>query len=328
MGNAVFLIMKAEKSFWKYCTILKGRVVLEWNGENSEVNKKQGDGEMKVLFNGRLMERSECAVDIEDRGYQFGDGVYEVIRIYNGILFTLDEHIARLYKSAAEIGIDLSFSEAELKSQLKELVDINQMRDGGLYLQVTRGKAPRKHQYGAGLTPQVTAYTFPIQKPEKEQQNGVSAITADDMRWLRCDIKSLNLLYNVMIKQKAHEASSFEAILIRDGLVTEGTSSNVYVVKKNVIYTHPVTTLILNGITRKKVLQLCEKHGLNYEEKAVTKDELLNADEVFITSTTAEVIPVTSIDGQTIGSGAPGPLTKNVQTALQNSILSETAKPV
>ncbi|BCE12045.1 hypothetical protein RSC2_03841 [Bacillus paralicheniformis] len=145
------MIMKAEKSFWKYCTILKGRVVLEWNGENSEVNKKQGDGEMKVLFNGRLMERSECAVDIEDRGYQFGDGVYEVIRIYNGILFTLDEHIARLYKSAAEIGIDLSFSEAELKSQLKELVDINQMRDGGLYLQVTRGKARESTNTEQGL---------------------------------------------------------------------------------------------------------------------------------------------------------------------------------
>ncbi|MEC1261736.1 D-amino-acid transaminase [Bacillus swezeyi] len=283
---------------------------------------------MKVFFNGRLIERSECAVDIEDRGYQFGDGVYEVIRIYNGSFYTLNEHIARFFKSAAEIGIDLPFSEAELKGELKELIEANQVQDGGLYLQATRGKAPRKHQYEAGLTPQVTAYTFPIQKPEKEQQHGVSVITADDLRWLRCDIKSLNLLYNVMIKQKASEASSFEAILIRDGVVTEGTSSNVYAVKQNVIYTHPATNLILNGITRMKLLELFAKNGWQHKEKAITKDELLSADEVFISSTTAEVIPVTVIDGQKVGTGTPGPLTKEVQKAMQNSILSETAKPV
>ncbi|MFN2746879.1 MULTISPECIES: D-amino-acid transaminase [Bacillus] len=283
---------------------------------------------MKVLFNGRLVERSECAVDIEDRGYQFGDGVYEVIRIYNGSFYTLDEHIARFYKSASEIGIVLPFSETELKGKLKELIEVNQAQDGGLYLQVTRGKAPRKHQYEAGLTPQVTAYTFPIKKPEQEQQNGVSAITADDLRWLRCDIKSLNLLYNVMIKQKASEVSSFEAILVRDGFVTEGTSSNVYAVKQNVIYTHPATNLILNGITRMKLLELFAKNGWKHEEKAITKEELLTADEVFISSTTSEVIPVTVIDGQEIGTGTPGPLTKEVQKAMQNSILAETAKPV
>lgn len=288
--------------------------------------KEQGDGEMKVLFNGRLMERSECAVDIEDRGYQFGDGVYEVIRIYNGSLYTLDEHIARFFKSAAEIGIVLPFSEAELKGELKGLIKANQVDDGGLYLQATRGTAPRKHQYKPGPTPQVTAYTFPIKKPVNEQENGVSVITEDDLRWLRCDIKSLNLLYNVMIKQKAHEASSFEAILIRDGFVTEGTSSNVYAVKQNVIYTHPASNLILNGITRRTLLELFRKNGWQHEEKAITKDELMNADEVFISSTTAEVIPVTVIDGQNIGTGAPGPLTKEVQKALQDNILSETAK--
>ncbi|MEH6971969.1 D-amino-acid transaminase [Bacillus sp. JJ675] len=280
---------------------------------------------MKVLFNGRLMDRSECAVDIEDRGYQFGDGVYEVIRIYNGTLYTLDEHVARFFKSAAEIRIDLPFSEDELKSDLKGLIKANQVQDGGLYLQATRGTAPRKHQYPAGLDPQVTAYTFPIKKPVNEQQTGVSVITEEDLRWLRCDIKSLNLLYNVMIKQKAHEASSFEAILVRDGLVTEGTSSNVYAVKDQVIYTHPATNLILNGITRRTLLELIQKNGWQYEEKAMSKDELMNADEVFISSTTAEVIPVTVIDGQNVGTGVPGPRTKEVQKALEEHILSVTA---
>ncbi|MDA1476061.1 D-amino-acid transaminase [Bacillus changyiensis] len=281
---------------------------------------------MKVLFNGRFVDRSECKVDIEDRGYQFGDGVYEVIRIYNGTFYLLHEHIARLFRSASEIEMVLPFSEAELRDQLKELIIINQVDDGGIYLQVTRGTAPRKHQYNPGLKPQFIAYPLPVQKPVLQQQTGVSVITAEDLRWLRCDIKSLNLLYNVMAKQKAYEASAFEAILLRGGVVTEGTTSNVFVVKHHIIYTHPATNLILNGITRRKLLQLFQKNGWPYQEKKITKDQLLTADEVFISSTTAEVMPVTVIDGQNIGAGTPGRLTKEVQKVFQHHILLETSK--
>ncbi|MDA7028141.1 D-amino-acid transaminase [Bacillus sp. CLL-7-23] len=281
---------------------------------------------MKVLFNGRFVERSECKVDIEDRGYQFGDGVYEVIRVYNGTFYLLHEHIARLFRSASEIELVLPFSEAELRDQLKELIIINKVDDGGIYLQVTRGTAPRKHQYKPGLKPQFIAYPLPVEKPVFQQQTGVSVITAEDLRWLRCDIKSLNLLYNVMAKQKAYEASAFEAILLRGGVVTEGTTSNVFVVKHQIIYTHPATNLILNGITRRKLLELFQKNGWPYQEKKITKDQLLTADEVFITSTTAEVMPVTVIDGQNIGAGTPGRLTKEVQKAFQHHILLETSK--
>ncbi|PRR97615.1 D-amino-acid transaminase [Bacillus atrophaeus] len=275
---------------------------------------------MKVLVNGQLLKRDAAAIDIEDRGYQFGDGIYEVIRVYEGVLYGLREHAERFFRSAAEIGIDLPFSIEDLEWKLEKLVQENGVESGGVYIQTTRGVAPRKHQYEAGLAPQTTAYTFPVKKPENEQAHGVSAITDKDLRWLRCDIKSLNLLYNVMIKQKAYETGAYEAVLIRDGIVTEGTSSNVYAVKDGVVRTHPANQLILNGITRMNILELIQKNGWKLEEEPVTEEELRQAEEIFISSTTSEVIPVVTLDGEAVGSGAPGPLTKQLQAAFQESI--------
>ncbi|ATV00737.1 D-amino-acid transaminase [Bacillus velezensis] len=278
---------------------------------------------MKTLVNGQLIDREEAAVDIEDRGYQFGDGVYEVIRVYNGALFGLREHIDRLFRSAAEIGITLPFSAEDIEWDLQKLVQENKLIDGGVYMQTTRGKAPRKHQYDEGLEPQTTAYTFSVKKPENEQKAGAQAITAEDKRWLRCDIKSLNLLYNVMIKQKAYEAGAYEAVLIRDGAVTEGTSSNVYAVINGTVRTHPANELILNGITRMKLLELMKENGIEVREKALTEDELRDADEIFISSTTAELIPIVTLDGKPVGSGAPGPVAKTIQEAFQSHIQQE-----
>lgn len=163
---------------------------------------------MKILYNGDFIEKKDAHVDIEDRGYQFGDGVYEVIRVYNGTLFTLKEHTERLFKSAKEIGIHLQGTVSDMEEKLQQLVAHNQLTDGGVYIQVTRGVAPRKHQYSDSLTPQITAYTFQVKKPVQEQKAGAKAILSEDLRWLRCDIKSLNLLYNIMEKQKASEAGS------------------------------------------------------------------------------------------------------------------------
>ncbi|MES5394615.1 D-amino-acid transaminase [Bacillus amyloliquefaciens] len=278
---------------------------------------------MKALVNGQLIDREEAAVDIEDRGYQFGDGVYEVIRVYNGALFGLREHIVRLFRSAAEIGIALPFSAEDIEWDLQKLVQENKLIDGGVYIQTTRGKAPRKHQYDKGLEPQTTAYTFSVKKPENEQKAGAQAITAEDKRWLRCDIKSLNLLYNVMIKQKAYEAGAYEAVLIRDGAVTEGTSSNVYAVINGTVRTHPANELILNGITRIKLLELMKEHGIEVREKPLTEDELRGADEIFISSTTSELIPIVTLDGKPVGSGAPGPVAKTILEAFQSRIQQE-----
>ncbi|ARW38213.1 MULTISPECIES: D-amino-acid transaminase [Bacillus] len=278
---------------------------------------------MKALVNGQLIDREEAAVDIEDRGYQFGDGVYEVIRVYNGALFGLREHIVRLFRSAAEIGIALPFSAEDIEWDLQKLVQENKLIDGGVYIQTTRGKAPRKHQYDKGLEPQTTAYTFSVKKPENEQKAGAQAITAEDKRWLRCDIKSLNLLYNVMIKQKAYEAGAYEAVLIRDGAVTEGTSSNVYAVINGTVRTHPANELILNGITRIKLLELMKENGIEVREKPLTEDELRGADEIFISSTTSELIPIVTLDGKPVGSGAPGPVAKTILEAFQSRIQQE-----
>ncbi|WP_424161888.1 D-amino-acid transaminase [Bacillus amyloliquefaciens] len=278
---------------------------------------------MKALVNGQLIDREEAAVDIEDRGYQFGDGVYEVIRVYNGALFGLREHIVRLFRSAAEIGIALPFSAEDIEWDLQKLVQENKLIDGGVYIQTTRGKAPRKHQYDKGLEPQTTAYTFSVKKPENEQKVGAQAITAEDKRWLRCDIKSLNLLYNVMIKQKAYEAGAYEAVLIRDGAVTEGTSSNVYAVINGIVRTHPANELILNGITRIKLLELMKENGIEVREKPLTEDELRGADEIFISSTTSELIPIVTLDGKPVGSGAPGPVAKTILEAFQSRIQQE-----
>ncbi|WP_353856252.1 D-amino-acid transaminase [Bacillus sp. Bos-x628] len=279
---------------------------------------------MKVLYNGDLIEKKDARVDIEDRGYQFGDGVYEVIRVYNGTLFTLKEHTERLFNSAKEIGIYLKGTVSDMEEKLKQLVAANQLTDGGVYIQVTRGVAPRKHQYNDSLIPQITAYTFQVKKPVQEQTAGAKALLSEDLRWLRCDIKSLNLLYNVMEKQKASKAGAFEAILVRDGFVTEGTSSNVYAVIDGVIRTHPANNLILNGITRRKLLEVCAEQGCSVEETRISKEELLCAQEIFISSTTAEVVPITELEGKPVGKGVPGDITKRIQEGFQQKIKHES----
>lgn len=273
-----------------------------------------------ILWNDRLVPRSEAKVDIEDRGYQFGDGVYEVIRVYGGRTFYLQEHLLRLEKCAREIGLPLPWDVSQLAERINQLVEANQLREGTVYLQVTRGAAPRNHAFPESVQPVLIAYTSEAPRPVAMLKDGIRTCTLEDIRWLRCDIKSLNLLGAVLAKQEALERGCKEAILVRNGSVTEGSSSNVFIVKNDILYTHPANNLILHGITRAIILKCAEEAGIPVKEETFSVDSLYNADEVFITGTTVEVCPVTQVDDRKIGSGTPGPLTRRLQQAFDEQI--------
>lgn len=275
----------------------------------------------KVIFDGQLINRSEASVDIEDRGYQFGDGVYEVIRVYNGKMFTSKEHLQRLFESGKKIGMDIPYGLDEIKAMLEDLIQANNLTLGTVYLQVTRGVAPRNHMFpSSDVKPMFVAYTREVARPEENMMNGVKTISVEDIRWQLCDIKSLNLLGNLLAKQKAADAGCFEAIQHRNGTVTEGSLSNVSIVVDGVVKTHPANHLILNGISRQVMLKTCEKAGIPFAEKPYTLDELKNADEVFLTGTTVEVMPIIEVDGQRIGNGKPGEITKKLQELFKAEI--------
>jgi D-alanine transaminase len=285
----------------------------------------------KIILNGEMVERSTVNIDIEDRGYQFGDGIYEVIRVYNGKLFTKEAHIKRLYESAEKISMILPFDQKSIEQQLENLVEENQLQTGIIYLQFTRGVSMRAHGFpGEDVTPVFVAYTREVERPKSSMDNGVKGILVDDIRWLRCDIKSLNLLGNILAKQEAANHGCFEAIQYRSNIVTEGSSSNVFVVKNGELWTHPATNLILNGITRRVILDICKKQQIQVIEKPFTIAELLEADEIFISSTTSEIMPIVHLakntktdillDEKRIGEGQPGKLTRKLQKLFEQEI--------
>lgn len=271
----------------------------------------------KVLFNNEIIDR-DIVIDIEDRGYQFGDGIYEVVGVYQSKAFLMDEHMTRLKRSAEELNMQLPFEMEELKEKLVKLTELNNITEGLIYLQVSRGTAPRIHELPADpITPVVVAYTQRLGDLTELQDNGSTAILHEDIRWLRCDIKSLNLLPNTMAKQKAVENDAVEAILHRGDTVTEASSSNVFIVKNRELYTHPANNYILNGITRQKLMEICSNLSIKVHEEIYTVDDLLEADEVFITATKLDVVPITEVDGRTIGLGKPGAVAKELLTAFR-----------
>lgn len=274
-----------------------------------------------VLLNGKIINRSEAKVDVEDRGYQFGDGIYEVIRVYNGKMFTAGEHLSRFKKSAESIGIALPFTSLQLMNMLEELLIKNHLETGNIYMQITRGTAPRNHVFPTGnVTPTLVAYTIKVGRPLGNLKSGVKAILTEDIRWLRCDIKSLNLLGNLLAKQKASEQGCFEAIQHRGEDVTEGSSSNIFIVKNGTVITHESNHLILKGITKDVILDLCLRNNIPVQERTFSLSELEEADEVFLSSTTAEVMPIIEIEDKKIHAGVPGPITLKLQTLFENEI--------
>jgi len=273
------------------------------------------------FVNGRFSSLSDATVSVEDRGFQFGDGIYEVIRTYHGTLFHLDAHLARLERSAQAIELPLPWTRSQWAAYVQEGVTRAGYPESKVYLQLTRGAAPRDHVFPASAKP-TAVMTVREMKPMDPAipKSGVSVMTMDDWRWGRCDIKSVNLLPNVMARQKAKQAGAFEALFIRDGQVTEGAVSNVMIVKAGRVITAPEGERILSGVTRTLVLELARKEGLPVEERFVTLDELLKADEVFLSGTTVEVLPVIRVDSKQIGSGKPGPVTQKLQSAFHRLV--------
>jgi D-alanine transaminase len=264
-----------------------------------------------VYLDGAYLPREGATVSVDDRGFLFGDGVYEVVRTVGDEYVDADRHLARLRRSCAELrlpdptadGTDL----LAIGSELLRHQGLGRTGQAVLYLQVTRGVAPRRHAFPAANTPPTVFVSASEFTPKREQiARGVSAITHADLRWQRCDIKSLNLLPNVLANQRAAEQGAYEAILVRDGIVTEGTHTSVFAVVGGVLRTHPNGAAILPGVTRGVVLELARARGLEIREDALEVGELGGADEVFITGTTTDVMPIISIDGCTVGRGAPG----------------------
>jgi D-alanine transaminase len=260
-------------------------------------------------FNGEFIPVEQLIIPIDERGHQFGDGVYEVIRIYDGKFFMLEEHINRLFKSAQAIRLQVSQSNEEIQQLIHEAVEKSGLADCDVYIQITRGIATRNH-----LFPDVPVSISMTIRPMKStndivRKKGMKAIFHEDERWANCYIKSLNLLPNILAKQTAQDAGCYEAILVKDGFVTEGTSSNVYIISDKTIYTTPLSENILAGITRIAVNKLANDLGIPFVEKQFTTNELLQADEVFITSTTNEVMPIVNVDGTAIKDGSAGEVT-------------------
>ncbi|MDT7044188.1 D-amino-acid transaminase [Candidatus Nitronereus thalassa] len=267
-----------------------------------------------AYLNGEFLPLEEAMVSIEDRGFQFGDGIYEVIRVYQGKPFGLVEHLERLNKSAKAIGIALTSTNQEWEAVIREGLERSGYLECKVYIQVTRGVAPRDHLFPKESSP-TTVITFRQMSglsPELIQQ-GVSVVTRPDLRWARCSIKSLNLLPNILTKQEANEAGAFEALLIKDGMITEGTSSNVVLVKNGTLITPALSDQLLAGVTRQSVLEIARRNGRVVEERAVPEEELTQADELFLIGTTIEVLPITTLNGESVGSGKPGKVTNMVR---------------
>ena len=278
-------------------------------------------------LNGKFLPLEEATVSIEDRGFQFGDGIYEVIRVYGGRPFRIDEHLSRLAQSAQAISIPLTIEAKEWKAFIREGLERSTYSECKVYIQVTRGVAPREHLFPETTRPtSVMTFREMADLPAQLNQQGVSVITLPDLRWARCSVKSLNLLPNILAKQQANEAGAFEALLIKDGMVTEGTSSNVILVKDEAFLTPALNEQLLAGVTRQAVLELARNDGKVVEERPVKEEELKQADELFLIGTTIEVLPITKLNGVSVGNGAPGEVTKQMRKKFQALIQGKRPK--
>lgn len=271
-----------------------------------------------VYLNGKFLPAEQACVPVLDRGFIFGDGVYEVIPAYGGKLFRLGEHLQRLQNSLDAVRIPNPQDMAGWKTLLDELVEQNGGGDQSLYLQVTRGCAQRDHAMPAQPTPTVFAMCNPLKPvPADIIENGVAAISLDDIRWQRCHIKAISLLPNILLRQEALDQNAAEAILIRDGFATEGAASNLFVVIDGVLCTPPTGPFLLPGITRDLILELAAVNGIAHREQNITREELQRADEIWMTSSTKEILPVTRLDGEAVANGKPGPLFATMLTLYQ-----------
>ena len=277
-----------------------------------------------VFLNGEFIAADEAKVSVLDRGFVFGDGVYEVIPVYNGHCFKLKKHLERLQNSLDESRIVNPHSEKNWGTVLEKLISLHLGGDQVLYIQVTRGVAARDHVFPENTKPTVFIMSNLMQAvPEKYKKNGISAISLKDSRWQKCNIKSTSLLANCLLKQQAKDAGAEEALLISDGYLTEGSTSNAYAVIGGVIYTAPKSGKILAGITREVVINLALKAGIRLIEEPVAEFKLTDVDELWTSSSTREVLPITRLNGVKVGEGVPGPVWQKIDVLYQHAKAEE-----
>jgi D-alanine transaminase len=272
-----------------------------------------------VFLNGQFLPLDEAKVPVLDRGFIFGDGIYEVVPVYSRVPFRLDEHLARLERSLAAVQIRNPYSRTQWHGIIAELVQRQEFDDQGVYFQVTRGVAKRDHAFPRDAEPTVFMMATPLVNPPHEQvENGAQAVSAVDYRWLRCDIKSTSLIGNVLLRQLSAEAGAAETILFRDGRLTEASASNVFAVRAGVMLAPPKSSLILPGITYDVVVELAQAGGVPLELREVSEAEVRGADELWVSSSSKEVLAIVRLDGAPIGEGRPGPVFRRMYRLYQD----------
>ncbi|KZK83238.1 D-alanine aminotransferase [Pseudovibrio sp. Ad13] len=277
-----------------------------------------------AYVNGQYVPHSHAAVHVEDRGYQFSDGVYEVCEVWRGQIVDMSAHLDRLDRSLSELQISAPMSRGALTRVMKEVISLNRVKNGLIYMQVTRGVAPRDHYFPPANTPPsivMTAKSVPSHKMDQIATKGVGVITVEENRWDRVDIKTVGLLPNVLAKQKAKESGAREAWFVdKKGLITEGGSTNAWIILKNgTLVTRPATHGILKGITRAGVLKLAEMKGFSVEERGFSLEEAKSAQEAFLTSASGLVMPVVKVNGTILGDGKPGPIVQDLRKSFHEA---------
>ena len=286
---------------------------------------------MIAYLNGKFQQADTCTISPLDRGFLFGDGVYEVLPVYHGTIFRYDDHLDRLNRSLDSIGIDNPQTDEQWEAIFSELISRCELPEFSIYLQISRGPAPmRAHIPNDDIHPTIFAMTMPARTTLAEEvKQGVSVMTTDDIRWARCDIKSTSLLANVMLSMQTRHQGFYEAIMIHEGYVTEGASSNIFIVNGGRLSTPPLSNKILPGITRQVVMEMARCIRVSCKEKALTRADLLGADEMWLTSSTRNIVPVTRVDDQHIGDGTPGDLWQKFSAILMRlSIPVDKEMPV
>ena len=277
-----------------------------------------------AYLNGQIMPIEKAFVPIEDRGYQFGDAVYEYIASHEGKLFCSQEHLSRLERSMKELSFP-KVSNTEINNAVNDLFEKSQIKRAGIYIQISRAVAPRFHGFSNKEPAQIIMTIKKLPKIHPLAVKGISAISMEDFRWGRCDIKTVQLLPNCLCKQKAVDSGSYDAIFVsKDNIVREATSSNVFIIKNNTVFTHPLTNHILPGITRKIILEICKNKNIAVEENYFTLEQLYDADEVFLSGTTTEVLPIVVIDSRNIANKKPGQLTQILFREFRKQVGADT----
>jgi D-alanine transaminase len=278
---------------------------------------------MNAYLNGQFLPLAEAKIPVLDRGFVFGDGVYELVPVYSKKPFRLEGHLHRLQASLDGIRLANPHDPATWRERILRLIDLQDFADQSLYIQVTRGtpvegQPPRDHAFPEGVPPTVFMFAQPLVTATAGQKAaGVCAVTAVDNRWLRCNIKAISLLANLLLRQQAVDAGCAETVMLRDGFLTEGAASNIFVVQDGVLRAPPPSNLMLTGITYDVVLELAAAHGISHELRTISEAELRTADEIWMTSSTREIMAIVTLDGAPVGAGVPGPLAQRMDGLYQ-----------